>query len=140
MTVSDVVLLGAPLPKPLRIAIGVLAVLLSAWFGRAVLSRLRSTDPAVELRDGLLHLHVNPGRELVLRVDQLRGIGPVEPVRQAARRWLLGAETFQLDTTLPEGLRASSVIVSSRFVVGDLAAARDLLANAVGMGPDTRRH
>lgn len=131
MTRTDVVLLGVSLPKPLSIGIGVLVVLLGAWFGRAVLSRARSTDPALELRDGRLHLHVNPGRKLVLRMDQVRGIGPVEPVRQAARRWVLGASTFEVRTTLPEGVRASSVVVGSRYVVGDLSAVRDQLANAL---------
>lgn len=132
MTITDVVLLGVPLPKPVRIGIGVLAVLLGAWFGRAVLSRARSTDPALELREGRLHLHVNPGRVLVLRMDQVRAVGPVEPVRQAARRWVLGATTFEILTTLPEGVRASSVVVGSRYVVGNLSSVRNQLADALG--------
>jgi len=131
LTLTDVVLLGIPLPKPLRIGIGVLAVLLGAWFGWAVTSRARSSDPALELRDGRLHLHVNPGRALILRMDQVRGVGPVEPVRQAARRWVLGATTFEIRTTLPEGVRASSVVVGSRYVAGDLSAVRNQLADAL---------
>ena len=136
MMLTDVVLLGVPLSKLLSKVIGVLAVLLGAWFGRAVMSRARSTDPALELRDGRLYLHVNPGRALVLRMDQVRGVGPVEPVRLAARRWVLGATTFEVQTTLPEGVRASAVVVGSRYVVGDLSTARDQLADALRSEPD----
>ena len=139
MMLTDVVLLGVPLSKPLRRGIGVLAVLLGAWFGRAVMSRARSTDPALELRDGRLHLHVNPGRALILGLDQVRGVGPVEPVRPAARRWVLGATTFEVRTTLPEGVRASSVVVGSRYVVGDLSTARDQLADTLRSEPDPGR-
>lgn len=131
MTVNEAVLFGVPLPPPVRVGTGLLAVLLGAWFGRAVLTRAFSSEPAVELRDGLIHLHVTPGRAIVLRPDQVRGVGPVEPAHTAARRCLLGKESFEVRTTLPEGVRASSVVVGSRYVVGSLSAARDQLVHAL---------
>ena len=130
MTVNEAVLFGVPLPPPVRVGTGLLAVLLGAWFGRAVLTRAFSSEPAVELRDGLIHLHVTPGRAIVLRPDQVRGVGPVEPARTAADGgcW---ARSFEVRTTLPEGVRASSVVVGSRYVVGSLSAARDQLVHAL---------
>ena len=131
MVLTDAVLIGVPVPAPLRATLGLAAVALGTWFAVAVVSRARSADPAARVEgDGLL-LHVNPGRRLVLGRDEVRSVGPVRPVPSAVRRWVLGGRAFEIATTRPEGLRASSVLVGSRFVAGDLQEVRDRLAAAL---------
>ncbi len=53
--------------------------------------------------------------------------GPAPPTRP----WVLGAAAFEVRTTLPEGVRASTVLVGSRYVLGDLSAVRQQLADAL---------
>lgn len=128
LLVDDAVLLGVDVPTPLRCAFGGLALLLAGWLIRSVVRRRGSDDDAVRLDADVLRLHVNPGRVVVLRRDEVLGVGPVQPVPAAARRWVLGAEVFEIETTRPEGLRASAVVVGSRYIVGDLHVVRDQLA------------
>ena len=102
-------------------------MLLGLWFGWAAVERWRSADLAIKVVGGQWRFHANPGRAVVLRVDQVRGVGPVQTV-QGPARWMLGAATFNVLTCLPEGVRASSVTVGDRYVVGDLSEIRDRLS------------
>lgn len=97
----------------------------------AAAQRARSDDPAIRVEGPIVLFHVNPGRRIELRREEIRGIGPVRDVAQAVQRAVLGSHVFEVATTRPEGLRASSILVRSRFVAEDLAAVRDRLAEAL---------
>ncbi|MBW3576993.1 MAG: hypothetical protein KY462_04495 [Actinobacteria bacterium] len=132
MLLAEYVFLGVEVPPWLRITLGVLAVVMGLWFGYAAFERARSDDPAIRLDGDTVLFHVNPGRRIVLRRDEIRGVGRVRDMTQAPQRAILGDRVFEVATTRAEGLRASSILVGSRFVAEDLAAVRERLAAALG--------
>lgn len=131
MTVTEYILFGVEVPPWLRVTFGVLAVLMGGWFAYASLQRARSDDPAIRVAEDGILFHVNPGRRVFLTSDEIRRVGPVEPVARAPARVILGDRSFGVATTRPEGLRASSIVVGSRFVAEDIEAVRDRLATAL---------
>lgn len=97
-----------------------------AWLSVGVVQRARSDDPAISFRSDALRLHVQPGRPLELRLDEISGIGPVHHLRSRfdGRRLVLGERVFHISTTRT-GMRARHVLVGSSPVGIDLSVARD---------------
>lgn len=115
MTATDYVFLGIEVPPWLRITFGVLAVVMGGWFLYAAAQRARSDDPAIRVEGPIVLFHVNPGRRIELRREEIRGIGPVRDVAQAVQRAVLGSHVFE--GPAPRGYarpRYSSAAASSR--------------------------
>ena len=125
------VLFGQTVPTPFRIALGLSAVALGGFLGRSALTRARSVEPAIEVCGTKVAFHVNPGRRVTLNRTEVRGIGQVRPVAQRSQRLLLGGHVFEVYTTRPEGLRAASILVGSRYIDQDISTVRDDLAAAL---------
>lgn len=129
---------GVPAPLWLRAPLAGLAALLGGWFLVAVSRRLRSDDPAIRIDASVALFHVSPGRRVLLRHDEITGVGEVEEVH-GLQRAVIGDRQFLVATTREEGFWASSTLVGSRFVEGDLGTVRDLVSAALVRGRDGQR-
>lgn len=109
--VSDVV--GDRDPRPLVITVGAATVMLGAWLTYGAAERARSIDPAIAVRDDVLHLHVTPGRPVSLCREQISSIHGPEP---SAYRPVAGRRQVTIATTLPSGLLSTKIVVAERLV------------------------
>lgn len=120
-----------PTPLWLRGLLAGLAALVAGWLLAAVSRRLRSDDPAIRIDASGALFHVNPGRRVLLRHDEITGVGELEEVRRRPHRAVIGDRLFQVTTTREEGFWASTIVVGSRFVDEDLGTVRDLVCAAL---------
>ena len=127
---------GVPAPLWVRAPMAVLATLLGAWFLAAVYRRFRSDDPAIRIDAAGALVHVNPGRRVLLRHDEITRVGEVEEVRRGPSRVIIGDRLFRIATTREEGFWASSIVVGSRFVGEDLDTVRERVCAALASDDD----
>lgn len=112
-------------PNPLVVALGVVTVALGAWLARGVAERARADDPAIAVRDELLHVHVTPGRSLVLRRDQVISIDGPERSRH---RLVVGRQqVIIITTTLTSRWLSPKIIVAERLIDAPIDEVVELL-------------
>lgn len=131
MIFAEYVLLGMTVPTPLRIAFGMASVGLGCFLGVSARRRARTDEPALQVHGDQLFLHVNPGRRVTLDLSEIKKVGEVRLVGPRWQRIFLGQHVFEIQTTRSEGLRASTVLVGSTFIFGDLRACRENLVLAL---------
>lgn len=122
---------GATVPLRLRVPLAGLAALMGGWFLAGASRRWRSDDPAIGIDASGALFHVNPGRRVLLRLDEIAGVGGVESVRRGPHRAVIGDQVFTVATTRAEGCWASSIVVGSRFVAEDLDSVRGRVSAAL---------
>lgn len=112
---------GTVLPRWAAVILAAVVLALGVWLAYCAAERAASDDPAVQIREDELHLHVNPGRRLSLRRDQVGGIDGPDPSRS---RLVVGRRQLTVRTNLPPGWFSRDIVVGERLLdahIGDVA-------------------
>lgn len=121
-------LLGVELPPLVQWVGAVFGVGLGIRMITWALQRARSDEPAVAVRGGVLHLHVHPGRRIVLRPSDIVEVQPVRDLKGFGKRLAHGSRGFRVVTTAT-GPRSMGLDIGNRMVEGSLDDVRATLSD-----------